>query len=462
MDIIFGILIALAVTIGFGLFTAKLFNKMGIPEILAFILVGFIFSSRGLGLIIPELNFMTYLLDIDKLFAGANIDDVNNFGLVAVVLFMLLLFYKAGLDITIPKLKIMGLTGILMGFLPALIEGIFVSFISYFLVIPSILSYTGVVLDSASTIVASCMFGFIFAAATPGVILPVMNKLQKGGYGEKKQLPNLLIMGSSLDDIVSITLFITFTTIFLGIFGVEASGSTVSIIIEQVSLVSISIGTSIILALFNGFIIGKFLIPTLYTKTDKTKNFGLVLILFLVLLVSGGYLFFPTSEGLITIMFSGIATNLFLKDSNQANWIAPKLNFPMTISIPVVFAIAGSLIDIRLFSFKIIIIALFCIFMGLVGRAIGVHISMLSRKYNAKDRLFCSFSYLPKGTSQIGILFILLTTLASKGLLGVPYFIEVVNTATIFSSVAIIVTIPLGIKAAEMTQDKFIFNDERQ
>ena len=64
-----------------------------------------------------------------------------------------------------------------------------------------------------------------------------------------------------------------------------------------------------------GFIIGKFLIPTLYTKTDKTKNFGLVLILFLVLLVSGGYLFFPTSEGLITIMFSGIATNLFLKDS---------------------------------------------------------------------------------------------------------------------------------------------------
>ena len=94
----------------------------------------------------------------------------------------------------------------------------------------------------------------------------------------------------------------------------------------------------------------------------------------------------------------GIATNLFLKDTDQASWIAPKLNLPMSYSIPVVFAIAGSLIDVRLFSFKIIIIAMFCIFMGLIGRAIGVHISMLSKKYNAKDRLFCSFSYLPKGT----------------------------------------------------------------
>ena len=109
MDIIFGILMALAITIGFGLLTAKLFGKLGIPEILAFILVGFVFSSHGLGSIVPELNFMTYLLDIDQLFAGASIDDVNNFGLVAVILFMLLLFYKAGLDITIPKLKIMGL-----------------------------------------------------------------------------------------------------------------------------------------------------------------------------------------------------------------------------------------------------------------------------------------------------------------------------------------------------------------
>ena len=93
MEIIFGILIALAITIGLGLFTAKLFNKLGIPEILAFILVGFLFSSHGLGLLIPELDFMTYLLDIDKLFAGAGLEEVNNFGLVAVILFMLLLFF---------------------------------------------------------------------------------------------------------------------------------------------------------------------------------------------------------------------------------------------------------------------------------------------------------------------------------------------------------------------------------
>ena len=269
-------------------------------------------------------------------------------------------------------------------------------------------------------------------------------------------------MGSSLDDIVSITLFITFTTIFLGIFGAEAEGSTLSIIGTQVMLVSTSIGTSIILAFFNGFVIGKFIIPNLFNATEKSKNIGLVTILLLVLIVSGGYFFFPTSEGLITIMFSGIATNLFLKDTDQAAWIGPKLNLPMTISIPVVFAIAGSLIDVRLFSLEIILLAMFCIFTGLLGRAIGVHISMFSSKYNKNDRLFCSLSYLPKGTSQIGILFILLTTLASKGLLGVPFFIEVVNMATIFSSVAIIVTIPLGIKAAEMTQDRFIFNDDRQ
>lgn len=60
------------------------------------------------------------------------------------------------------------------------------------------------------------ILGTVLAAVSPAVIVPKMIKLQDESYGTKKQIPQILLAGASVDDIYVIVLFSIATQIAMG------------------------------------------------------------------------------------------------------------------------------------------------------------------------------------------------------------------------------------------------------
>lgn len=108
------------------------------------------------------------------------------------------------------------------------------------------------------------------------------------------------------------------------------------------------------------------------------------------------------------------------------------------------FVLVGAEVDIRC-VLKAGAAAIGMIFLALVFRSIGVLLCLAATKLNAKERLFCVISYLPKATVQAAIGSVPLT-------LGLPCGSLVLSIAVL----AILVTAPLGAIGMDLTCEKLL------
>ena len=104
----------------------------------------------------------------------------------------------------------------------------------------------------------------------------------------------------------------------------------------------------------------------------------------------------------------------------------------MGICRNIALCISRSAVDVKV-ALDAGIVGLILIAIGLVGRSIGVVISLLGSNYNWKERLFCVIAYIPKATVQ-----------AAMGAVPLSLGVEAGDTILAIAVLSILITAPLG------------------
>ena len=113
------------------------------------------------------------------------------------------------------------------------------------------------------SILDAAIMGAVVGAVSPAVIVPKMLKLMEEGYGVRHSIPQLILVGASVDDVFVIVMFTAFTGL--------AQGNDVSIR----SFVNIPI--SILLGIVTGALIG--ILLAYYFKKVHIRDTSKVIII---------------------------------------------------------------------------------------------------------------------------------------------------------------------------------------
>lgn len=366
-----------------GWFMGKLFTKIKLPSVLGMLFWGIIFSSLY-GNHIPSV-----------------IDDAEPF-LKSFALVVILL--RAGLGISKRTLKKVGITALLMSFIPCIFEGVTLLFLlHYFFNFPFLVAG---------------LTAFMISAVSPAVIVPSMLDIKAKGIGEKKEVPTIVLAGASIDDVFAITFF----SIFLSLIN---QGHI------QLSKVLFAIPTSLLVGIIPGIVVGYFLIYYFKKRIKHIKSTEQTLILLTIsmLLVKVGDIFH--SAALLGIMTVGF---IILEKANDiAHDLASKLSQIWIFAEIVLFVLIGLSVDLNV-AYSSGLKGILVISIALVARSLGVWLATAFSNLNKKERLFCVMAYLPKATVQ-----------AALGSVALKMGIAEGETILALAVLAIIFTAPLGL-----------------
>ena len=386
----------IAIIVILGLFANMVFEKLKMPGFLGMLILGVIIGPYGFNLLQSEIMNIS--------------EDLRKIALIIILL-------RAGFGIRRSDLRKVGATALKMSCIPGLIEGFVIAFAS-----TKLLGFS---------FIQGGLLGFIIAAVSPAVIVPQMLKFLEKGIGTNKGIPTLILAGASIDDVFAITIFST----FLGLY----SGGNVNI---GVKILGIPI--SIILGILAGAIVG-FVMIWLFKKYNirDTKK---------VLLIIGSAIMLTTLEsalknkiefaGLLGVMTIGFI--IIEKIPNVGTRLSTKLNKIWVFAEIFLFVLVGAQVNIKV-ALDAGAIGILVIVIGLLGRSIGVIISLLGTNLNWKERFFCVISYIPKATVQ-----------AAMGAIPLSFGVKSGDIILAISVLSIIITAPLGALAINTSATKLL------
>lgn len=373
------ILSFLIIIIG-GYFTGLLFEKIKLPKIVGMILFGILIGPNILNIISSKvINISSILRQIA----------------------LIIIISRAGLNLNIKNIKEMGLNALLLSFIPATFEIIGIALLSYYLL--------------SITFLEGLLLGSVLAAVSPAILVPKMINLKEKGY---EKVPNILLVGSSLDDIYVIVLFYMFLNI---------------IKTNKINYINIiQIPTSIILGAILGVLIGLFLYYLLKkVKFNKYLSIFLLLTTTIFLVFSENYLFKVINVSTLISVLT-IFITLTIKNKSFSKEINKKYNYLWFLFEILLFVLVGISVDIN-YALKEGLMPVLVIIIGLIIRSIGTYISLISSNFKMKEKLFIISSYIPKATVQ-----------ASIGAIALNEGLNVGSLILTISVLAILITAPLG------------------
>lgn len=383
-----------------GFIGGYLLEKIRIPKIVWYLILGILLGPSLLNIVDNSLlNISSYLRQIA----------------------LVIILTRSGLSLNLRNLKEIGRAAILMCFIPASFE------------IIGIVMFAPILLGISYF--EAMLLGSVLAAVSPAIVVPRMIKLKNEGYGEVNLVPEIIMAGSSCDDIYVIVLFYSFKNLVA-----SNSFSTLSLL---------KIPSSIILGILLGFLVGIIIV-----KTFKKFNINTPYKIIIMLSCSFGMLYleefldkYVSISALLGIIVMGIIVSKYLKeDVNKIKQGYESLWNGFEILL---FALVGCITDINLAFSKEGALILGLILIGLVFRSIGVLLCVIKTKYTWKEKLFLIISYLPKATVQASIGGIALKE-------GLPCGTLVLTAAV----VAILVTAPLGAILMDTLTNKLLTRDE--
>lgn len=346
-------LLSVALIVLLSLIFAYLFNLLKLPRMIGMLLAGILLGPYVLDLIDPS------ILNISA--------ELRQISLIVILI-------RAGLSLDLNDLKKIGRPALLLSFIPALFE-----FIVIMVVAPLFFDIT---------LIEAAIIGAIVAAVSPAIIVPRMIKLMERGYGKKKPIPQLILAGASIDDVFVIILFTSLVQ----------SYQTNTFSIQSILLIPVSLVLGIVLGVLIGVILVKLFKK--YHMRDTIK----VLIIF-----SMGFLMIALENSLKdVIMISGLVSVMVLGGTilNQyqilAHRLVNKFEKIWVVAEIMLFVLVGAVLDISVIP-GIGIFAIILVFIGLLGRMLGVMISLIKTKLNQKEKFFVGISYIPKATVQAAI-----------------------------------------------------------
>lgn len=287
---------------------------------------------------------------------------------------LIIILLKAGLSLNLSDLKKVGRPAILRSFLPACTERVAVGIFGKRILG---LTYT-----------ESFLLGSVLGAVSPAVVIPRMSKLRDEKYGTEKGIPQLVIAGSSIDDIIRIVFYQCFLT--------REKGGNLS------ARTFLNIPISIVTGVGSGILLGR-LLSFVFNKVKRNDTFKLLLLLsicfgltYLEDLVSP-YFGYSSLLSIITcaivIHKKGEQISLILKTKFNEIWYLAEI---------FLFILVGAGIKIE-YAGKYFLPALLLLLISLVFRSLAVTGCLVKTKLNWKERGFVVISYLPKATVQAAI-----------------------------------------------------------
>lgn len=392
-------LTSLAIIFLSALVLGSILSKLKIPTLTGMLIIGIVLGPYVLNLIdVSILNIST---------------DLRQLALIIILT-------RAGLSLNLQDLKEIGLSAVLMCFVPALFE-----IVAFTIFAPILLDLS--VLDSA-------IMGTVIAAVSPAVVVPQMLKLKELGYGLDKKIPQLIMAGSSVDDVFVIVLF----TAFLGMTGGDG--------FVFASLWQVPI--AMVLGVVVGFVFG-LLFSLLFKKIHMRDSIKvLILLSFSFLFVAFEELIsdYVPFSGLLAIISMGMA--LLKTHKICASRLSNKYSKLWVAAQILLFVLVGAAVDIK-YALNASLMVILLIFIALIFRAAGVFISTLKSKLNKKEKLFCMVAYSPKATVQAAIGAIPLSMGLASG--------NIILTAAVL---AIIITAPLGAFCIDFLYKKLLIKVE--
>lgn len=375
---------SLAIVVLLGLISNVIFEKIGLPGLLGMLLLGVFLGPFGLGILNPT------LMEV----AG----DLRRLALIVILL-------RAGLGLGKKKLAQVGKPAFRMSFIPGLMEGFTVAFLSMKLF--------------DLTFIEGGILGFIIAAVSPAVVVPLMLKFSQECLGTKKSIPTLILAGASVDDVVAITIFST----FLGLY----SGKNMNI---GVRLAGIPI--SIVLGILLGVVLGGILVVGFRRYHIRDTKKVLIIMGVAILLTSLESRLEGTVEvaALLGVMTIGFMILEFRP--KVAHRLSEKFNKIWVLAEIVLFVLVGAQVNVMV-AFHAGSKGLAVLIVGLIARSIGVLLSLIGTKLNKKERLFCLISYMPKATVQAAI-----------GAVPLGYGVASGELILAIAVLSILVTAPIG------------------
>ena len=376
--------ISLAIILLLGLISSKVFEKIKLPGLLGMLILGVILGPYALNWIhIDMINIS---------------EDLRGIALIIILL-------RAGFGIDKEDLKKVGTTALKMSCIPGLIEGLFIALASV-----RFLDFT---------FAQGGILGFVIAAVSPAVVVPSMLKLIENNIGTEKGIPTLILAGASIDDVFAITMF----SAFLGLY----SGNHINI---GTQLLNIPI--SIILGIIIGLITG-FLLIRIFNRYHMRDTKKVLLILAFSILLNGLESVLKTKLQIASLL--GVMTIGFIiieKLPDVGEILSRKFNRIWVFAEILLFVLVGAQVNINI-AVNAGKIGAIIILIGLIGRSIGVMISLLGTDYNWKERLFCVIAYIPKATVQ-----------AAMGAVPLSLGVESGDIILAISVLSILITAPLG------------------
>lgn len=388
-------LLSVALILLGGIVLGALFRRINLPELIGMMLAGIVLGPYVLN-----------WLDINILEISAELRSMA----------LVIILTRAGLGLNISQLKSLGRPAVLMCFLPAFFEIAGITLFGPHLLRLSFLE--------------SALLGSVLAAVSPAVVVPRMVNLMEKGYGEAKGIPQLVLAGASVDDVVVMVLFSTFLAMMQG---------------QGVSIISfVNVPFSILAGALMGMLLGLVLSKWVHGSTPQSVYAFLILLSlsFMLVATENSLNTSLTFSAYIAIIFLGVAIQRYAPDwSVELSQIYNNLWIPGQIFL---FALLGSSVDINYLP-QVGWQALLLIAVGLAFRMVGVLICLLQTNFTQKEKLFTMIAYTPKATVQAAI-----------G--GIPLSLGLASGETILAVavLSIIVTAPLGAFAIDSTYSKLL------
>ncbi len=360
-----------------GLTVIKIFKKIKIPSIITLIFMGLIIGESGLNLVVEVLEKKTIFINLA----------------------LTIILFKAGLGIEEKELKKAGRPAILLGFIPCILEGTIIALISYYLI--------------GFPLVEAFAFGFIIAAVSPAILVPLMVDLKTRTYRFNKHIPIMNLAAGSIDDVVAITIFSIVMSIYTGTNG-------------NIFFMFLSIPVAIILAL----LIAKWVANLIVCQEKNINSYMLI-----VFIIGIGFLLMYYGITIFSPLILMLGLGYFINHGSidMKTKLEPKVNVSWEYIKIILFVIIGAQVDIKIAQ-NYLVIGLSLVTVGLLFRFIGVYLSLIKTQYTKKEKCYVMLCNIPKATVQ-----------ASLGAIPLTMGMEMGEEILAVSVIAIIYTVILGL-----------------
>ena len=395
-----------------GFFVGEIAFRLKAPPLVGMILVGILLGPQ-----------------ISNIIDSSILEAADSLRTLAVTIILM----KAGLGLDREKLIQQGSVALRLGFLPATCETIVIALAAMWL-----LNF-----DFATGLLLGCIIG----AESPAVIIPGMLRLKSYGWGVTKGIPDAILTGSALSDVLLLLVF-SLLLAFL------SQGTTTSITLpggvtlNKLQILPFQITLQIILGAIAGLLMARILVLLLVKQnwtqnsTQDTLVAGSLTLLLVVLAEK-----FPIFSGYLAVMATGFFVIEFdaplgrrLRNGFETLWVVAQI---------ILFVLLGASIPLPVLE-NVLLVGLLILAVGtFVGRMLGWYLSTLGSNWNWQERLFLLPGNSAKATVQAAI-----------GAIPLAAGIERGETILAIAALSILVTAPLGAWAIPTLAPKLLEKGE--